>query len=219
MTQDEIEAINSIDNSVDLDNESIEQALDEALVEAQRIEEEIVSHMPIINDDNKMVNQLDDVRRESEEKATEIFNIIEDISFNLIEKKELIDENIEIINSNIKLFKMLSAKFPEVDAFKTQLEKSEKSLKNINIILKMLDNSDDSITSVMNLMQYQDIHRQKIERVINVMRSLAIYMNSLFESKIDDSKRVESTQHLPGDKSDNLTSREDIEELLAKFSS
>jgi hypothetical protein len=219
MTKDEIEAIDSIDDSVDLDNESIEQALDEALVEAQRIEEEIVSHMPIINDDNKMVNQLDDVRRESEEKATEIFNIIEDISFNLIEKKELIDENIEIINSNIKLFKMLSAKFPEVDAFKTQLEKSEKSLKNINIILKMLENSDDSITSVMNLMQYQDIHRQKIERVINVMRSLAIYMNSLFESKIDDSKRVESTQHLPGDKSDNLTSREDIEELLAKFSS
>jgi hypothetical protein len=219
MTQDEIEAIDSIDDSVDLDNESIEQALDDALVEAQRIEEEIVSHMPTVNDDNKMVNQLDDVRIESEEKATEIFNIIEDISFNLIEKKELIDENIEIINSNIKLFKMLSAKFPEVDAFKTQLEKSEKSLKNINIILKMLDNSDDSITSVMNLMQYQDIHRQKIERVINVMRSLAIYMNSLFESKIDDSKRVESTQHLPGDKSDNLTSREDIEELLAKFSS
>lgn len=38
----------------------------------------------------------------------------------------------------------------------------------------------------MDAMQYQDIHRQKIERVINVMRALSRYMSSLFEGKIDD---------------------------------
>jgi hypothetical protein len=43
-------------------------------------------------------------------------------------------------------------------------------------------------------------------------------MNSLFESKIDDSQRVASAKHLPGDFKDDLTSEEDIEELLAKFS-
>ena len=52
----------------------------------------------------------------------------------------------------------------------------------------MLQDSGDSIMNVMGIMQYQDIHRQKIERVINVMRSLANYINFLFESKIDDSK-------------------------------
>ena len=71
--------------------------------------------------------------------------------------------------------------------------------------------------NVMDIMQYQDIHRQKIERVINVMRALSKYMNTLFEGKIDDDKRVASAQHIPGDDSDDLASTDDIEALLAQF--
>jgi chemotaxis regulatin CheY-phosphate phosphatase CheZ len=73
--------------------------------------------------------------------------------------------------------------------------------------------------SVMDIMQYQDIHRQKIERVINVMRALSKYMNTLFEGKIDDDKRVSSAQHIAGDTHNDVASTDDIEALLAQFGS
>jgi hypothetical protein len=66
-------------------------------------------------------------------------------------------------------------------------------------------------------MQYQDIHRQKIERVINVMRALSKYMNTLFEGKISDEKRVSSAVHISGDTHNDLASNDDIEALLAQF--
>ena len=81
----------------------------------------------------------------------------------------------------------------------------------------MLQSSGDSIMSVMDIMQYQDIHRQKIERVINVMRALSKYMNTLFEGKIDDDKRVSSAQHIVGDTHNDIASNDDIEALLAQF--
>jgi hypothetical protein len=164
-----------------------------------------------------MVHQLDDVTKESEEKASEIFDIIEGISNDLMEKEGSIGSTIEVLNSNIELFKTLSEKFPDVQTFKTQLEKNEAALSSENKTLECLQSSGEAIISVMDIMQYQDIHRQKIERVINVMRALSNYMNSLFEGKIDDDKRVSSALHIPGDDNEDLASTEDIEALLAQF--
>jgi hypothetical protein len=66
---------------------------------------------------------------------------------------------------------------------------------------------------IMDIMQYQDIHRQKIERVIGVMRALSKYMNSLFDSDIDDQKRATTANHISGD-SYEAVSEDDIEALL-----
>jgi len=168
-------------------------------------------------DENKMVHQLDDVTKESEEKATEIFDIIEGISNDLMDKEETLNLIIETLNSNIELFTTLSTKFPEVETFKEQLEKNETALAQSNEAVEILQNSGDSIMSIMDIMQYQDIHRQKIERVINVMRALSKYMNTLFEGKIDDEKRVSSAQHIAGDTHNDVASTDDIEALLAQF--
>ena len=92
-------------------------------------------------------------------------------------------------------------------------------MQRANDVLEMLQTSGDNIMSVMDIMQYQDIHRQKIERVINVMRALSRYMNTLFEGKVDDSKRVSSAQHIAGDTHNELASNDDIEALLAQFGS
>lgn len=71
---------------------------------------------------------------------------------------------------------------------------------------------------IMDTMQYQDIHRQKIERVINTIRALTGYMNSLFHSEIDDDSRVSSAQHIDGDSSqDDVVNEDEIEALLASF--
>jgi predicted RNase H-like nuclease (RuvC/YqgF family) len=175
-------------------------------------------HWPLpATDENKMVHQLDDVTKESEEKASEIFDIIEGISNDLMEKEENLNSILETLNSNVALFTTLSAKFPAVEAFKAQLEKNEAAVESTNETIEALQTSGDSIMSVMDIMQYQDIHRQKIERVINVMRALSKYMNTLFEGRIDDDKRVSSATHIAGDTHNDLASTDDIEALLDQF--
>lgn len=173
---------------------------------------------PPPTDDNKMVHQLDDVTKESEQKATEIFDLIEGISNDLGQGEKDVKAIQAIIQSNVTLFATLSAKFPHIEAFKTQLAENEKAAQGLKDVLDMLQNGGDTIMNIMDIMQYQDIHRQKIERVINVMRALSTYMNHLFAGKIDDSKRVTSAVHLPGDSTtEDVVSSEDIEALLASF--
>ena len=229
MTQEELDALmeGSIDDMDTLDEEISEEISDEALedilgssdeLEEDSNQEDTSHHLPLpATNENKMVHQLDDVTKESEEKASEIFDIIEGISNDLMEKEENISSITDVLSSNLELFTNLNAKFPEVKAFSEQLEKNKKALDEANETIEVLQNSGDSIMNVMDIMQYQDIHRQKIERVINVMRSLSKYMNTLFEGQIDDKKRVASAKHIAGDTHNDLASNDDIEALLAQF--
>jgi regulator of replication initiation timing len=239
MTQEELDAL--MEGAADIDaleeemteevsDEDIENILGteetESKTETQEKDDEVppgysddtAHHWPLpATEENRMVHQLDDVTKESEEKASEIFDIIEGISNDLMEKEESLSSITEVLNSNVELFTTLSAKFPEVKAFGEQLEKNQEALSEANEALETLQNNGDSIMSVMDIMQYQDIHRQKIERVINVMRSLSKYMSTLFEGKIDDDKRVSSATHIVGDDNHDLASTDDIEALLAQF--
>ncbi len=236
MTQEELDALMSgaTDDIDALDDEVLEEETDtlaDDLAAAgvaseeksakdvpEGYSDETAGQWPLpATDENKMVHQLDDVTKESEEKATEIFDIIETISGDLMDKEENLNAITDILNSNKELFTTLNEKFPDVEAFKTQLEKNEDALAQVDDITEVLQNSGDSIMSVMDIMQYQDIHRQKIERVINVMRALSKYMNTLFEGKIDDEKRVASAQHIVGDTHNDVASTDDIEALLEQF--
>jgi chemotaxis regulatin CheY-phosphate phosphatase CheZ len=173
---------------------------------------------PPPTDDNKMVHQLDDVTKESEQKASEIFDLIEGISNDLGKGEKDVKSLKAIVQSNIDLFTTLKEKFPHIEAFKTQLVKNEEASEGLQEILEMLQNGGDTIMNIMDIMQYQDIHRQKIERVINVMRALSTYMNHLFAGKIDDAKRVTSAVHIHGDTTtEDVVSSDDIEALLASF--
>jgi vacuolar-type H+-ATPase catalytic subunit A/Vma1 len=242
MTQEELDALMSgAMDDIDALEDEVEEDVGSATQEqaevaeaiAQKVEaeqEEPSSDMPLgyseetahqwplpATDENKMVHQLDDVTKESEEKASEIFDIIETISNDLMEKEEDVQKAIETFEANIALFQTLTQKFPEVEAFQSSLTQNEEALQSANTTLETLQTSGDSIMSVMDIMQYQDIHRQKIERVINVMRALSKYMNTLFEGKIDDDKRVSSAQHIAGDTHNDVASTDDIEALLAQF--
>ncbi|MDO8260492.1 MAG: chemotaxis protein [Candidatus Magasanikbacteria bacterium] len=198
-----------------LDEPELPVVDDEAPVKSSK-KEGVLFPMPATKE-NKMVHQLDDVTKESEEKASEIFDIIEGVSNNLMDKEEMLGNIIEVLNGNIELFTKLNKKFPDVEAFATQLEQNNSALDNANQALEVLQSSGEAIMDVMDIMQYQDIHRQKIERVINVMRALSNYMNTLFEGRIDDEKRVSSATHIAGDTHNELASNEDIEALLASF--
>lgn len=240
MTQEELDALMSgATDDIDALNDDVEEASPEQEATALAIEETVAAEdneddsdtpagyseetahqWPLpATDENKMVHQLDDVTKESEEKASEIFDIIENISNDLMEKEEEAQKTIDALTENITLFKTLTTKFPDVETFATSLTQNEEALTAANDIIETMQNSGDEIMNVMDIMQYQDIHRQKIERVINVMRALSKYMNTLFEGKIDDDKRVSSAQHIAGDTHNDVASADDIEALLAQFGS
>ena len=170
---------------------------------------------PPPTEDHKMVHQLDDVTRDSEEKATQMFDKLETINNFFMDAESDSNSLKEAINSNVELFTTLSEKFPNIDAFSEALEKNNALLGTIDNIIGNLQMGQDEIMMAMDMMQYQDIHRQKIERVINVMRALSKYMNTLFEGRIDDDKRVGSAVHIAGDTTtENLVSNDDIEALI-----
>ena len=170
---------------------------------------------PPPTEDHKMVHQLDDVTRDSEEKATQMFDKLETINNFFMDAESDSNSLKDAINSNVELFTTLSEKFPNIAAFSEALEKNNALLGTVDNIISNLQMGQDEIMMAMDMMQYQDIHRQKIERVINVMRALSKYMNTLFEGKIDDEKRVGSAVHIAGDTTtENLVSNDDIEALI-----
>ena len=173
---------------------------------------------PPPTEDHKVVGQLDDVTKDSEVKATEIFEKLEHINDYIAEIESKVDEVEKIIDKNIEIFDILSQKFPDVEHFTDSLEFNNSAKESLGKIRENALNGTDEVMMIMDIMQYQDIHRQKIERVINVMRALSKYMSSLFEGKIDDSKRVGSAVHIVGDsETENVVTNEEIEELIANL--
>lgn len=236
MTQEELDALMNGDIDMDVGFEEAEEAADVSVPETSSEEASDDDHYnqidpdkyrvsamhswppPPPTDDNKMVHQLDDVTKESEQKASEIFDLIEGISNDLGDGEKNIKAIQTVVKSNVELFSTLSEKFPHIEAFKTQLAENKKISDDLKDVLEMLQNGGDTIMNIMDIMQYQDIHRQKIERVINVMRALSTYMNHLFAGKIDDAKRVTSAVHIHGDTTtEDVVSSDDIEALLASF--
>lgn len=229
MTQEELDALMNGDIDSLEDDVSQDEISDDSITTTESKEEpeltlppgyseETAHQWPLpATDENRMVHQLDDVTKESEEKATEIFDILDSISNDLMDHEETANAILETLNENVELFTTLSTKFPDIEAFKTSLEKNTQAVEKTTETIEVLQNGGDAIMNIMDIMQYQDIHRQKIERVINVMRALSKYMNTLFEGQIADEHRVSSAQHIVGDTHNDLASNDDIEALLEQF--
>ena len=174
---------------------------------------------PPATGDHKVVSQLDEVTKESEEKATEILDIMDEISNAMSENEENLNKVSEFLNEHKELFEKLSEKFSHIKTFSEEKEKIEEMIELINESIENSQNATDNIMMAMDIMQFQDIHRQKIERVINIMRELLKYMNRIFEGRIDDNKRVSSARHIHGDSTNDIVEEDDLEALIAKFAS
>ncbi len=167
--------------------------------------------------ENKVVHQLDDVTKESEEKATQLFDMLDAISQSAAGAKVTIDNARTDADAVAALVQKLHTRFPDIATFANGVESLKRILDALDAFSQVLDDIEMNTMNAMDTMQYQDIHRQKIERVINVMRSLSNYMNKLFEGKIDDEKRVSSAKHIHGDENGDLVGDDDIEALIAAF--
>lgn len=199
--------------------EDFDNGLNSEEAKNYKINSQIAWPPPPPTEDHKMVKQLDDVTKDSEVKATEMFDKLETITNFCSDAEASVNDAIEGLEYNIELFTTLCDKFPNVATFKEALEKNSNLKSQIEATINDLQMGQDEVMMIMDMMQYQDIHRQKIERVINVMRALSKYMSSLFEGSIDDEKRVSSAIHIQGDtETENIVSNEDIEALIESLS-
>ncbi|ECO9969961.1 protein phosphatase CheZ [Campylobacter jejuni] len=228
MTQEELDAL--MNGDVDLDSETEAEVkteesnteedalmLEDVKIADYKPNPSVVSPPPPPNQEHKVVHQLDDVTKDSELKATEMMDKLESINNFFADSESLLKEINKAIEKNIDIFSKLNEKFPNVESFSEALELNNQAKKSSKQIVGNLQSGQDEVMMAMDAMQYQDIHRQKIERVINVMRALSRYMSSLFEGKIDDKKRVSSAVHIEGDSTADVVSNDDIEALIASL--
>ncbi|ECQ3533351.1 protein phosphatase CheZ [Campylobacter jejuni] len=228
MTQEELDAL--MNGDVDLDSETEAEVkteesnteedalmLEDVKIADYKPNPSVVWPPPLPNQEHKVVHQLDDVAKDSELKATEMMDKLESINNFFADSESLLKEINKAIEKNIDIFSKLNEKFPNVESFSEVLELNNQAKKSSKEIVGNLQSGQDEVMMAMDAMQYQDIHRQKIERVINVMRALSRYMSSLFEGKIDDKKRVSSAVHIEGDSTADVVSNDDIEALIASL--
>jgi len=218
VTQEELDALMGVDIG-DINEGSFEERDDELEVAAQtyRLDPAKAWPPPPPSSENRVVHQLDNVTKESEEKATQLFDMLDAIAAGASEAERELTAIKADMSSITALLSKLQKKYPEFKVFADELTKATNSTKTIESSIAKLQDINMHVMTAMDTMQYQDIHRQKIERVVNVMRTLSNYMNKLFEGKIDDDKRVSSAKHIHGDENNNVVDDDDIEALIAAF--
>lgn len=169
-----------------------------------------------VEPDTKVVGQLSQVANDSEEKAGLIFDVLSLILDENNEIQRSSKQADEFIDSQIKLLATLSEKFPNISMFKEQLEVANSLQGKGKEASEKIDNVNMKIFEAMEQMQFFDINRQKIERVMSVIKKLSNYLNNLFEDA-EGYKDVQIAKHIHGDSTDGTVADEDLEALIAEF--
>ncbi len=166
--------------------------------------------------DTKVVNQLSQVANDSEEKASKIFDVLSFIldDNNDIQKK--IKAYDEFLVKQIALLDSLNKKFPNISVFNEHLQEASKIKVENSIINEKLDSENMQIFEAMELMQFHDINRQKIERVMAVIRKLSSYLNNIFEDE-GSHQEIVVAKHIHGDNTADVVDDADLESLIAEF--
>lgn len=198
--------------------EEIATPLEPVVTNQENIDNKIeqgIYPMPVENE-HKVVSQLSQVAEDSEEKASQIFDVL---SF-ILDENDGINKNLaastEFIDNQIILLERLAQKFPGVEVFSENLLKAQDAKTNMTAIENTLNDENGKLFEAMELMQFHDINRQKIERVMAVIRKLANYLNGLFEDD-SDKPQVQIAKHIDGDSGDAV-SADDLDALINQYS-
>jgi hypothetical protein len=166
--------------------------------------------------DTKVVNQLTQVANDSEEKVSQIFDVLSLTLDNNNELRSSIKEFESFLAAESALLNSLNIKFPNIKIFDERLVLANKATESLKSLKNMINSEDAEIFQAMELMQFNDINRQKIERVMSVIRKLSSYLNNLFEDSTP-AKDIVVARHIHGDSTDDLIG-DDLDKLIAEFS-
>ena len=104
--------------------------------------------------DHKMVHQLDDVTKDSEIKATQVFDKLETVSNFMMSAEENAKEVIKLIETNITLFETLVTKFPKIDQFQKALDDNKGMKDRVEDLLMNAQMAEDEIMMTMDTVSY-----------------------------------------------------------------
>lgn len=165
---------------------------------------------------NKVVNQLHQVAKDGEEQASKIFDVL---SF-LLDENNGVQKNAKVLDDfvtkQIILLDTLTNKFPHIELFATHLVAAQSVANAAKEIKSKVDDENNHLFEAMELMQFHDINRQKIERVMAVIKRLANYLNNLFEDETG-MPDIKIAKHIHGDHNSDLVGNNDLEALIAEF--
>ncbi len=165
---------------------------------SQQNEQTLCPPLPELDKDHQVVKQLDYISRDSEEKMVQIFDMLEHIHTHILEMGEAaVRLDAQMQNKRLNR-KKLAAEIATLERASSE--------------------ASDEIIAIMDMMQYQDFHRQRIERVVNQMRGIANYFQVLFASDIEDGRRSGSAHFIQGDAADgDLMSEEEMTALIESY--
>ena len=164
------------DDELELEENIDSSSITDKNIEVSDLDQKINSGLfPLpVEDDTKVVNQLSEVATDSEEKATKIFDVLS----NILDYNNNIQSDVQALNGfnekQIAMLTSLSQKFPNIDVFKENLNQAQLMGNHINDVNEKLNEGNTEIFQAMELMQYHDINRQKIERVMSVIRNFQV---------------------------------------------
>jgi chemotaxis regulatin CheY-phosphate phosphatase CheZ len=182
----------------------------------QKIEK---AHLPYpVEPEHRVVNQLAQVTQDGEQKASEVFDSISDAC----DKLSHIDTTLGALSvqcANMEKFiNVLQNKYPSIDIFTQKSSEIQSMLLEINSLKDDSSIATNNLYKAMETMQYQDISRQKIERVISVVRKLSDYLNNVFD--VDAAREdIKVARHIHGDDytEELMTNENDINDLIKEF--
>jgi len=204
-TQDEIDKLLSSFNSAK--KEDIEDMLDKFEQNNTQILEPKIEEEPKIKEqenqehlqgklypteDHRVVDKLDEITKESEEKVNQLFELLE----NAVSRIDAMDAELKkvkpYLDEHKKFMDLFVSAFPKASVNKNY-EYFSNVLKIFDEIQKTHEELKNYIFDSMDLLQFQDITRQKIEKVISVIQALHEYLNNWFASGSKVRARVAKT--------------------------
>ncbi len=165
--------------------------------------------------DTKVVNQLNQVANDSEEKVSQIFDVLSLGLDNNNDFRTKITDIEKFMLAQEKLLASLNTKFPNIEIFKKHIAEAKKVNEGLESLKSCMNEEDMKIFEAMELMQFNDINRQKIERVMSVIRKLSLYLNNLFEDEYTEHE-IAVAKHIHGDEAEDLIG-DDLDKLIEEF--
>ncbi len=167
------------------------------------------------DNEHKVIDKLDEINKESEEKFNKLFEYLEAVTEELDKTEQLIKDIKPYMEKHKEFMDFFVEHFP-----KTTVKNNYEYFKNIISITNEIENSisiiRNNIFDAMDTLQFQDITRQKIERVISVIKALHDYLNMWFDSSYDDKPRAR-VAHTIVDEKEKDKIDQDVEDIIKQM--
>ncbi len=179
------------------------------------LSQEKIEGVRLPENEHRVIDKLDEINKESEEKVNKLFEYLETITDELDKTEKLIKEIKPYMEKHKEFMDFFVEHFP-----KTVVKNNYEYFKNIIDITKDIENSvsviRNNVFDAMDTLQFQDITRQKIERVISVIKALHDYLNMWFDSSYDDKPRAR-VAHTIVDEKEKDKIDQDVEDIIKQM--